>query len=152
MEHRSVTVVDSDHPAVLVGQDHGPTPVEYLLHGIAACLTAIGMVLGMIGSRAEWGRFWGWDAKEVGALCVIVWLVFFMAAQRSQKVSARGVLLLTILGNAIVSLAWFGANIVNSAQSYGTPGFLSFVIGTGLNLAFLLVGLAPAGWLRLGKA
>jgi uncharacterized OsmC-like protein len=40
MEHRSVTVVDSDHPAVLVGQDHGPTPVEYLLHGIAACLTA----------------------------------------------------------------------------------------------------------------
>lgn len=40
MEHRSVTVVDSDHPAVLVGEDHGPTPVEYLLHGIAACLTA----------------------------------------------------------------------------------------------------------------
>lgn len=40
MEHRHETVVDSDHPAVLVGQDHGPTPVEYLLHAIAACLTA----------------------------------------------------------------------------------------------------------------
>ncbi len=40
MAHESVTAVDSDHPAVLVGQDHGPTPVEYLLHGIAACLTA----------------------------------------------------------------------------------------------------------------
>jgi uncharacterized OsmC-like protein len=40
MEHKSVTVLDADHPAVLVGSDEGPTPVEYLLHAIAACLTA----------------------------------------------------------------------------------------------------------------
>lgn len=40
MQHTSVTTVDADHPAVLVGQDEGPTPVEYLLHAIAACLTA----------------------------------------------------------------------------------------------------------------
>lgn len=40
MEHRNVTVVDADHPAVLVGEDHAPTPVEYLLHAIASCLTA----------------------------------------------------------------------------------------------------------------
>jgi len=40
MEHASTTEVVSDHPAVLVGQDHGPTPVEYLLHAVAACLTA----------------------------------------------------------------------------------------------------------------
>ena len=40
MSHEHETVVESDHPAVLVGQDNGPTPVEYLLHAIAACLTA----------------------------------------------------------------------------------------------------------------
>ena len=40
MEHKHETEVDSDHPAVLVGQDNGPTPVEYLLHAIAACLTS----------------------------------------------------------------------------------------------------------------
>jgi len=40
MSHKHVTTVESDHPAVLVGQDEAPTPVEYLLHGIAACLTA----------------------------------------------------------------------------------------------------------------
>jgi len=33
-------VFDADHPAVLVGQDHGPTPVEFVLHALAACLTA----------------------------------------------------------------------------------------------------------------
>ena len=31
---------DADHPAVLVGTGNGPTPVEFLLHAIAACLTA----------------------------------------------------------------------------------------------------------------
>ena len=31
---------DADHPAVLVGSNQGPTPVEFLLHAIAACLTS----------------------------------------------------------------------------------------------------------------
>ena len=41
-EHRHTGDVqfDADHPKVLVGQDHAPTPVEFLLHGLAACLTA----------------------------------------------------------------------------------------------------------------
>ena len=40
MEHTNVHVFDADHPAVLVGADNGPTPVEYVLHALAACLTA----------------------------------------------------------------------------------------------------------------
>jgi uncharacterized OsmC-like protein len=40
MEHKHPTMLDADHPAVLVGTDNGPTPVEYLLHAIASCLTA----------------------------------------------------------------------------------------------------------------
>lgn len=40
MEHEHETVLDADHPAVLVGNDNGPTPVEYLLHALAGCLTA----------------------------------------------------------------------------------------------------------------
>ena len=39
-EHEVTFVFDADHPAVLVGKDDGPTPVEYLLHALAACLTA----------------------------------------------------------------------------------------------------------------
>jgi uncharacterized OsmC-like protein len=40
MEHASPHTFDTDHPAVLVGSDQGPTPVEYVLHALAACLTA----------------------------------------------------------------------------------------------------------------
>jgi uncharacterized OsmC-like protein len=38
--HEHTFHFDADHPAVLVGRDNGPTPVEYLLHALAACLTA----------------------------------------------------------------------------------------------------------------
>ncbi len=40
MRHEHETVLDADHPVVLVGQDHAPTPVEFVLHALAACLTA----------------------------------------------------------------------------------------------------------------
>ena len=39
-EHARTFVFDADHPAVLVGQDNGPTPVEFVLHALASCLTA----------------------------------------------------------------------------------------------------------------
>lgn len=38
--HERTFTFDADHPAVLVGRDHGPTPVEYVLHPLATCLTA----------------------------------------------------------------------------------------------------------------
>jgi uncharacterized OsmC-like protein len=38
--HERTFQFDADHPAVLVGKDNGPTPVEHLLHALAACLTA----------------------------------------------------------------------------------------------------------------
>jgi uncharacterized OsmC-like protein len=40
MAHAQPTTVDADHPAVLTGRDQAPTPVEYLLHALAACLTS----------------------------------------------------------------------------------------------------------------
>lgn len=40
MSHQAETVLDADHPQVLTGADNAPTPVEYLLHALAGCLTA----------------------------------------------------------------------------------------------------------------
>ncbi|HEX6872444.1 MAG TPA: OsmC family protein [Micromonosporaceae bacterium] len=38
--HERTFQFDADHPALLVGRDHGPTPVEFVLHALASCLTA----------------------------------------------------------------------------------------------------------------
>lgn len=40
LTHAEPRTYEADHPAVLVGRDQGPTPVEFLLHALAACLTA----------------------------------------------------------------------------------------------------------------
>jgi uncharacterized OsmC-like protein len=37
-QHEHETVLTTDHPVVLVGADKGPTPAEYLLHALGACL------------------------------------------------------------------------------------------------------------------
>ena len=39
-EHQTDFRYGADHPAVLVGEDRGPTPIEFLLHGLASCITA----------------------------------------------------------------------------------------------------------------
>jgi uncharacterized OsmC-like protein len=39
-KHEHTFHFDADHPAVLVGRDNGPTPVEFVLHALASCLTA----------------------------------------------------------------------------------------------------------------
>ena len=40
MTHQQAHVYDADHPAVLVGEDNGPTPVEFVLHALGCCLMA----------------------------------------------------------------------------------------------------------------
>lgn len=53
-EHKAVHIYDADHPEVLVGQDNAPTPVEFLLHAIAACITAgIGNIAAVRGIKLE---------------------------------------------------------------------------------------------------
>jgi uncharacterized OsmC-like protein len=39
-DHKRAYEYDADHPGVLVGSDEGPTPIEFLLHGLAGCITA----------------------------------------------------------------------------------------------------------------
>jgi uncharacterized OsmC-like protein len=39
-QHQTTFSYRADHPAVLVGEDRGPTPVEFLLHGLASCICA----------------------------------------------------------------------------------------------------------------
>jgi hypothetical protein len=119
---------------------------------LALCVTAIGTGLGMLWAKGAWDRYWAWDVKETGAACVLGWLFLFTAAHLWQQITTRGLLLLSIVGNIVVSLAWFGANLLADVHSYTTPHSLMLILNVGANLVFFLVGLAPAGFLRLSKA
>ena len=125
--------------------------VSFVLSGVALFLTTMGTILGMAWAKTTWGRYWAWDAKETGAFCVIVWLVSYLLAHRFFKNSARGILTLSMLGNIVVSFAWFGPQL-NGLNQYGTFSQSMLRMTVVANVAFFAIGYCPAGWLRSKQA
>ncbi len=87
---------------------------------VALLFTAIGTVLGGIWADQSWGRFWGWDPKENGALLIVLWLVWLLHGRRTGWLGEAGFSSLLALTNIIVALSWFGVNLLNvGLHSYG---------------------------------
>ena len=123
--------------------------VSLVLGSIALLFTTLGVLLAMVWAKIEWGRYWAWDSKEIGGLSVVVWLTCYLVAHHFFKNSARGILVISMLGNIVVSLAWFGPR-VNGLHQYGTSNTsLLLTIAILVNLAFFAIGFVPAGRLRL---
>ena len=75
---------------------------------LVAGLVIAGVLLGMLWSRQNLGRYWGWDPKEIGGLCASAWLVALVVLQRYGRLRDRALMLLGIGGSTVVSLAWLG--------------------------------------------
>ena len=63
----------------------------------------IGTVLGGIWADQSWGRFWGWDPKENGALLIVIWNAMILHAKMSGLVKNKGYLQMAVFGNIITS-------------------------------------------------
>ena len=70
----------------------------------------LGTVLGGIWADQSWGRFWGWDPKENGALLIVIWNAMILHARWAGLIKGRGVATLAVLGNIIVVWSWFATN------------------------------------------
>jgi hypothetical protein len=128
---------------------HSIARVSLVLGSMALLLTILGVLLGVVWAKIEWGRYWAWDSKEIGGLSVLVWLACYLVAHRLFKSSGRGVLAISMLGNIVTSLAWFGPQ-VNGWHQYGTPNTsLLLTIAILVNLAFFAIGFISAGRLPL---
>ena len=80
----------------------------------------IGTVLGGIWADQSWGRFWGWDAKENGALLIVIWNAIILHARWSGVARIRGISCLAIFGNVVTAWSWFGTNMLGvGLHSYG---------------------------------
>jgi hypothetical protein len=126
---------------------HSIGRVSLVLGSVALFFTTLGVFLAMIWAKIEWGRYWAWDSKEVGGLSVVIWLACYLIAHRFFRNSARGILTISMLGNIVTSLAWFGPQ--NGLHQYGrTNSSLLLTLVIAANLAIFAVGWLPAGWLR----
>ncbi|MBI3865371.1 MAG: cytochrome c biogenesis protein CcsA [Planctomycetia bacterium] len=85
-----------------------------------------GTVLGGLWADDSWGRFWGWDPKENGALMIVLWNALVLHARWDGLVKDRGMAVLAVFGNIVTSWSWFGVNELGvGLHSYGfTEGML----------------------------
>ncbi|MEX2114936.1 MAG: cytochrome c biogenesis protein CcsA [Pirellulales bacterium] len=86
----------------------------------------IGTVLGGLWADDSWGRFWGWDPKENGALIIVLWNALVLHARWGGLVRDRGLAALAVGGNIVTGWSWFGVNELGvGLHSYGfTEGVL----------------------------
>jgi len=105
-----------------------------------------GTVLGGLWADDSWGRFWGWDPKENGALIIVLWNALVLHARWGGMVRDRGLAVLAVLGNVVTSWSWFGVNELGvGLHSYGfTEGRLRMLLLFVLSqLLVVALGLIP---------
>ncbi len=94
-----------------------------MVYGIvcfATLFSFIGTVLGGIWADQSWGRFWGWDPKENGALLIVMWNAVILHARWGGLIRERGLMNMAIFGNIVTSWSWFGVNMLGiGLHSYG---------------------------------
>ena len=89
----------------------------------ATLFSFVGTVLGGIWADQSWGRFWGWDAKENGALLIVIWNAIILHCRWGGFVKDRGLAALAIVGNIVTAWSWFGVNMLGiGLHSYGFMG------------------------------
>ena len=80
----------------------------------------VGTVLGGLWADDSWGRFWGWDPKENGALIIVLWNCLVLHAKWDGMAKDRGLAILSTLGLIAVTWSWFGTNQLGAGlHAYG---------------------------------
>jgi ABC-type transport system involved in cytochrome c biogenesis permease subunit len=120
-----------------------------MVYGIvcfATLFSLVGTILGGIWADQSWGRFWGWDPKENGALIIVLWNAVILHCRWGGIVRTRGLMALAVFGNIVTSWSWFGVNMLGvGLHSYGfmDSAFWALIGFVASQLAIIAVALIP---------
>ena len=120
-----------------------------MIYGVlcfAVFFSLVGTVLGGLWADDSWGRFWGWDPKENGAMLIVMWNALILHARWDKMVRDYGTSVLAMFGNIVTAWSWFGVNELKAGlHTYGfTEGrLLALLIFMGLQTVIILVALVP---------
>jgi ABC-type transport system involved in cytochrome c biogenesis permease subunit len=121
-----------------------------MIYGIvcfATLFSFVGTVLGGIWADQSWGRFWGWDPKENGALIIVLWNALILHLRWGGMIRERGLVNCAVFGNVVTSWSFFGVNMLGiGLHSYGftDAAFKWLMLFVAVQLGFIVLGLLPA--------
>ncbi len=96
------------------------TKAVYGMVCLTLFLSLVGTVLGGIWANDSWGRFWGWDPKENGALLIVLWTLSILHARLGGYIREWGLHLAAIFTAAVVTFSWWHVNFLGvGLHSYG---------------------------------
>lgn len=127
--------------------------LTYAVVCFATLLSFVGTVLGGIWADQSWGRFWGWDPKENGAVLIVLWNALILHARWGGMVKERGTAVLAVGGIIITTWSWFGTNQLGvGLHAYGfNNGLVMLCDGVWVGaLLAILVGVLPWQWVYGG--
>ncbi|MBK1835506.1 cytochrome c biogenesis protein [Roseibacillus ishigakijimensis] len=139
----------------VLGLDEGETTfrrsITRMTYGIVCftlVLSLIGTVLGGIWANYSWGRFWGWDPKENGALMIVLWTLFILHGRAAGLLREWGVNIASAFGGVVVTFSWFHVNMLGTGlHSYGfTDGKSAIWVFYGAAAFVIVTGMAFAIW------
>ena len=125
-----------------------------MVYGVVCFATLFsftGTVLGGIWADQSWGRFWGWDPKENGALLIVIWCAVILHARWGGLIRERGLMAMAIFGNIVTSFSWFGVNMLGvGLHSYGfMDGAFKWLIGfIASQVLLIILTMLPPDWWR----
>ena len=126
------------------------TKMMYGTVAFALFFSFVGTVLGGIWADQSWGRFWGWDPKENGAVLIVLMNAIILHARWGGMIRERGVAVLSIVGSIVTLWSWFGTNMLGvGLHSYGFMDSALFwmTVAVIAHLAVASAGLIPvARW------
>ncbi len=128
--------------------------INQMIYGVlcfATLLSFTGTVLGGIWADQSWGRFWGWDPKENGALMIVLVNALILHARWAGMVKQRGMAVLSLVGNMVTAWSYFGTNQLGvGLHAYGFNNTLAFGLTVFWCTQIVLVGigLLPLKWWR----
>ena len=118
----------------------------YAILAFAVLASFIGTMLGGIWADQSWGRFWGWDPKENGAILIVLWCAICLHARWGGLVRREGLMQLLVFGNMVTAWSWFGTNLLGvGLHSYGftESGFFWLLLFWASQLALIALGWLP---------
>ncbi len=114
----------------------------------------VGTVLGGLWADDSWGRFWGWDPKENGALMIVLWNALVLHARWAALVKGRGLAMLAVFGNIVTTWSYFGVNEYGvGMHAYGASerSTAMWLLTFGLSqLAIIALAAMPSHWFERG--
>ena len=113
---------------------------------VAVMLLAAGTILGGLWADVSWGRFWGWDPKEVWALVSLLAYLVVLHGRYAGWIGNFGLAAGAVVGAAVIGMSWYGVNFLLGAglhsYGFGQGGQTEFFMFLALNVALL----AAAAW------